>query len=312
MGAPEVVVVGGAMIDYHYAVTNLPEPDGGSYAPTVEVAFGGVGANVAVALDRLGRDVGLCTRLGDDEVGDRVGAHLAQTAVDTARVRFGDAETTRSIVLRDPDGERMIVTAGESHSRLRLDDGDLRYLADASAVVLTAYTPDDVVSRVLDAAAEPAFPPVAFDLSGPVEELVDRGTEPETVDRALDRCDLFVTGTVAAESFFDGGADVAVDRLARAPVERAAFTRGEDGTTLLEGDRRIAVDAFEVDVVDTTGAGDAFVAALVDRWLLGDEDARSAGRFAAATAALNCTASFAQPGLPTRAEVEAFLTERGG
>lgn len=309
MSGPEVVVVGGAMVDYHYAVTNLPEPDGGSFAPTREVAFGGVGANVSIALDRLGRDVALLSRVGDDESGTLVRDHLADTGVRTDRVRTGDDETTHSIILRDPDGERMIVTAGESYRRLRLTDDDLASLAGADCVFVTAYTPDRVVSRLFEAAVDPAFPPIAFDLSGPIDELRGRATEPETIDLALERAALFVTGTVAAVSFF-GDRDAAIDRLASAPVPRAAYTRGEDGAALFDGGDRTEVDAFEVDAVDTTGAGDAFVAALLDRWLLGNEDPASAGRFAAAAAAINCTEAYTQPGLPTRDEVLEFLADR--
>lgn len=311
MSGPEVVVIGGAMVDYHYAVTNLPEPDGGSFAPNREVAFGGVGANVSIALDRLGRDVALLSRVGDDETGNLVRDHLADTGVRTDRVRTGDDETTHSIILRDPGGERMIVTAGESYRRLRLTDDDLASLADADCVFVTAYTPDRVVSRLLDAAGDPGFPPIAFDLSGPIDELRGRATEPETIDLALERAALFVTGTVAAASFFGDRAS-AIDRLASAPVPRAAYTRGEDGATLFEGAERTEVDAFEVDAVDTTGAGDAFVAGLLDRWLLGSEEPASAGRFAAAAAAINCTEAYTQPGLATRDEVLEFLADRSG
>jgi len=79
-------------------------------------------------------------------------------------------------------------------------------------------------------------------------------------------------------------------------------------------------DAFDVDVVDATGAGDSFVAGLIDRWIAGSDSGddprrERAGvadgvRFAAAVAAINCTSRFAQTGLPTRDDVEAFLAER--
>jgi ribokinase/sulfofructose kinase len=72
----------------------------------------------------------------------------------------------------------------------------------------------------------------------------------------------------------------------------------------------VAVPAFDVDVVDATGAGDAFVAGLVDAWLLAGEPAAEAGRHAAAVAALNCTATGARGGLPDRAAVEQFRRER--
>lgn len=65
-----------------------------------------------------------------------------------------------------------------------------------------------------------------------------------------------------------------------------------------------------MDAVDETGAGDAFVAGLLDAWVLGDASAAEAGRLAAAVAALNCEAAGAREGLATRADVEAFLADR--
>ncbi|WP_434522286.1 carbohydrate kinase family protein [Halorubrum sp. AS12] len=344
-GSPAILSVGAAAIDEWYAVSNLPEPDGGAFAREVTSAFGGVGANVAVALDRLGRDPGLISRVGDDEYGRRALEYLAETGVDATHVAVGDDPHTRSLILRDPEGERAIVTAGESFRGLRLDDDALAAMADADAVFLTAYAPDRAARRVLDrveslregAAESPETDPPAlvFDLSGPVEELVGRGTEPETIHRFLGRADLFVADGVAAPAFF-GSAESAVERVAAAQTRathprghrgptwpRAVLTHGADGMTAVAGGEVSRFDAFDVETVDATGAGDAFTAGLIDQWIAGgspetaaeplaDRDGVAPGvRFAAAVAAINCTARFTQPGLPTRSEVESFLAERG-
>ena len=338
--SPSIVAVGAAAIDEWYAVSNLPEPDGGAYASEVTTAFGGVGANVAVALDRLGRDVGLVSRVGDDAYGRRARENLAATGVDTDRVVVGGDATTRSVILRDPDGERAIVTAGESFRELRLDESDRTALAAADVVFLTAYAPDPVARSVLDVADEAVDPPrLVFDLSGPVEELAGRGTEPATIHRYCHRADLFVAGDVAAAAYF-GGVDAATARVAAAQrardrsggdVEgiddgretddgggtddgpdwpRAVLTHGADGMTAVTGGAVTEFDAFDVDAVDATGAGDAFVAGLIDQWLVGDAGVEAGVRFAAAVAAINCTTRFTQPGLPDREAVAAFLDER--
>lgn len=329
--SPSVVAVGAAAIDEWYAVSNLPEADGGAYASEVRTAFGGVGANVAVALDRLGRDVSLVSRVGDDEYGRRARENLATTGVDASRVRIGADPSTRSVILCDPDGERAIVTAGESFRELRLDEADRETIATADIVFLTAYTPDAVAEGVLDLVCSTADPPrLVFDLSGPVEELVDRGTEPKTIHRYLHRADVFVAGDVAAEAYF-GGDDAAVRRIVaaqrardrtrsnidgeadaadRAGWPRAVLTHGASGMTVIADGKVSDLDAFGVDPVDATGAGDAFVAGLIDQWLAGDAAVESGVRFAAAVAAINCTSRFTQPGLPDRERVETFLAER--
>lgn len=333
--APEVLVVGAAAIDEWYAVTNIPEPDGGAYASEVTTATGGVGANVAVALDRLDREVGLVSRVGDDEYGRRARENLAATGVDTTHVRVGDDPTIRSVILRDPDGERAIVTAGESFRELRLDAAAREAIAAADVVFLTAYAPDEVSRAVLRAVesgkgddetreSDDDSPLLVFDLSGSVEELIGRGTEPETVHRLLGRADLFVAGDVAAAAYF-GGQEAAVRRIAAAQATRensragslgagwprAVLTHGADGMTVITDGARRSFDAFDVDAVDATGAGDAFVAGLIDQWIAAEAPVDAGVRFAAAVAAINCRVRFTQPGLPTRGEVEEFLEKRG-
>ena len=351
IGPPPILAVGAAAIDEWYAVSNLPKPDGGAFASEVTTAFGGVGANVSVALDRLGREVGLVSRVGDDEYGRRAREYLADTGVDAAHVSVADDASTRSLILSDPAGERAIVTAGESFRNLRLDEADREALAATETVFVTGYAPDAVSRAVLDAVASAADPPaLVFDLSGSVEELVGRGTEPETIHRFLHAADLFVADNVAAAAYF-GGAEAARERVAAAQRARdddrsaltgdgwprAVLTHGAEGMTVVAGGAVTEFDAFDVDVVDATGAGDSFVAGLIDRWVAGDgagggdegDDAGSSDesddadradsadgvaagvRFAAAVAAINCTSRFAQPGVPSREEAEAFLAERG-
>ena len=308
--SPTVVAVGAATLDRTYAVTNLPEADGGAYARAVTDHHGGVGANVAVGCARLGRETGLLARLGPDDVGDRVAADIDASPVDDARVRVAPGTTTHCVILRDDAGERTIVTAGDSTRRLRLDDRDEAYLRGADAVFVTAYVPDAVAARLADLAADPSFPPLAVDLSGPLAELRDRGTEPATLDRLCRVASLFVAGTVAAESYLDRPVAEAPATLRDRGVDRGAVTRGADGATLFTAEKELSVPAFDVSVTDTTGAGDAFTAGLLDRWLLDGADPRAAGRWAAASAALNCRAAGARGSLPTAADVRSFLAAR--
>lgn len=329
--AHEVVAVGAATVDRFYEVTNLPEPDGGAFAREVTDRFGGVGANVATGLARLGRDAALLGRLGDDNMGDRVLADLEAGPVSTELIQRGPGTTTHCVIPRGPQGQRMIITAGDSTVRLELDDADRAAIRRADAVFVTAYVPDSVTSEIVEMAAEPSGPALVFDLSGPIEELRGRGTERGTIDRVVEVADLFITAELAAESYLDCPASEAVDALRERGCSRGAVTFGTDGATLFEGEDRIRVSAFDIDPVDTTGAGDSFTAALTERWLLGDvdesrrlssanrnspssgdTDPEEAGRFAAATAALNCSAEGARGGLPDPESVRAFLADRTG
>lgn len=315
----EVVAVGGAMVDRYYRLTNLPEPDGGSFARESWRSVGGAASNVACAASRLGRSVGMVTRLGTDEDGgydgaERVEADLEARGVDTAQVRRGEETGTYSLILLGPDGDRMVVTGGDSVRSLRLWAGDWPYLRGADAVVTNAYAPDPVVADLVAARETGDVSRLAFDLSGPLPELEGRGATPGTVDDAVAAADLFVAGEVALRSYCEHHG---VDR-ADAPaflrsmgVDRAALTRGEAGATLVTPERTVEVAAFDVEDVDATGAGDAFVAGLVDAWVLDDRPPRETGRFAAAVAALNCTGEGARGALPTREEVRVLVRKRG-
>lgn len=306
----EVVTVGGAMVDRYYALSNLPDPDGGAYVRAQQRGFGGVAGNVASAAARLGRSAGILTRLGEDEDGDAALADLRDRGIDTERVRRGPERSTYSMVLR-ADGERMVITGGDSCAAIRPREADRPYLAAADAVAVTAYTPDAMTDRVVDWRESGVVGRLSVDLSGPLAELRDRGTEPDTVDRAVAACDLLLVGEVALAAYLaHHDADEPVEFLRRQGVERAALTHGADGATLVTPEEVVEVDALDVETADPTGAGDAFHAGLIDAWLLDGRPPREAGRFAAAVAALNCTGEGARGGLPTRSAVAELLDSR--
>ena len=313
---PEVVSVGSAIVDRYYRLSNLPERDGGSFAREEWTAYGGVASNVACATATLGHETAMLARVGRGDGADGVVPSLRSHGVDTSLVRRSEEPATYSMVLLGPDGDRMVVTGGESATNLRPTGDDWPALRAADVVFTNAYAPDAAVAPLVEARADGELSALAFDLSGPLAELVDRGVTPDTVDAAIAEGDLFVAGEVALRSYCRhhgvGSFSIAraVELLRELGVTRAALTAGDDGATLVTPDGTVDVPAFDVETVDATGAGDAFTAGLLDAWLLGDADAAAAGRWAAAAAALNCTARGARGGLPDADAVERFLADR--
>lgn len=304
-----VVTVGSAVVDRHYSVTNLPGPDSGAFVLDESESAGGVAANVATGLANLGHDAGVIARLGDDPDGDRVVSDLESRGIDTGRVRQVPEETSSyCLVLRDPDGERTIVAGGDSVTRLRIREADAPALAAADVVFTSAYAPAEVLESLAASRREGRIRTLAFDLSGVFAELEGRGVTRDVLDNALSAIDLFVTSELALSSYLrTDDLDAAVGELRSRGVERGAVTRGEDGAVLFDLDGVSEVPAFDVDVVDTTGAGDAFSAGLIHAWLVDGNDCVAAGRYAAATAALNCAAVGARGNLPARDAVRSFL-----
>ena len=302
-----LVAVGSALLDRVYALSNLPEPDGGAFVTEYDERAGGVAANVACALSALDHDAAVVSRVGDDDAADRVFDSLADWGVDAGGVRRGSDPTSYTLVLRDPDGDRMIVAGGDSVPGLRLTDADRRRVREADCVFTSAYAPDAVVSDLVELRANGEIAALAFDLAGRLSELHGRGTEPETIDRAAETADLFVTNEVAARSYLDCGPERAAGFLRDAGANRVAVTVGAAGAYLAAVDSPSGgvehVPAVDSDVVDTTGAGDVFTAALVHAWVFGNANPLDAGHVAAVAAAQNCTRAGARGALPVREDL---------
>ncbi|SEW13850.1 carbohydrate kinase family protein [Halobacterium jilantaiense] len=300
----DIVAVGSAVLDRVYALSNLPEPDGGAFARESTERAGGVAANVACALAALDHDASVVSRIGDDDAGDTVLDSLADWGVDASGVRRGEDATSYTLVLRGPDGDRMIVAGGDSVPGLELTDADRDALRDADCVFTSAYAPDGVVRELVDMREDGDIAALAFDLAGPLPELEGRGATRATIDAAAANADLFVANEVAARSYLDTDPETAVRELATRGADRVAVTVGADGAYLVTDAETVHVPARDVETVDATGAGDAFTAALIHAWVVGDETPEAAGRTATAAAARNCTAGGARGALPTRADLQ--------
>jgi ribokinase/sulfofructose kinase len=248
----------------------------------------------------LGHDAGVVSRVGDDDAGDTVVDSLTDWDVDASGVHRGEDATSYTLVLRGPDGDRMIVAGGDSVPGLALTDAAREALRDADCVFTSAYAPDAVVRELVDMRENGDVAALVFDLAGPLPELEGRGATPETIDAAAEAADLFVANEVAARSYLDTDPESAARALASRGADRVAVTAGAEGAFLATAEETIHVPALDVDAVDATGAGDAFTAALVHAWLLGGENPARAGRTASAAAAQNCTAEGARGALPTR------------
>ncbi len=183
---------------------------------------------------------------------------------------------------------------------------------DAEAVtsgrVLLVDASDPAASTAAARTARAAGSPVVLDIDAfnPGADLLLRSSD-------------IVIASVTLLPAFGAGADgvgtgEALSRLAadcRAAV--TIVTLGEEGSLALVGTTEIYTPAFAVDVVDSTGAGDAFRGGFVASWLRLGDDAplETLIRYASGVAALNCRALGAQSGLPTWSDVDVLVTEHG-
>lgn len=309
----DVVCVGGLAVDRVYRLSHLPQPGSGAHIIEMARVGGGVEANVAAALARLGVSVGLISRVGDDADGVWARDDLRAWGVDVARVvAVPGVATDFCLAWVAPDGERMLACDNPSLRGMQLDDDDRAYLSQARVLFLSGFVPLHLIHEAIRVARAAGLV-VAFDLPDDFEDLAARGLSRDDFERLLPQLDLLMTNHLGLTSLLEldqAEAAFATFRQ-RAPEVSLAMTMGAEGAWLGRGDQQVRVEAFPVRVVDTTGAGDAFHAGLIYGLLLEDWPLRRVGLFASALAALNCTGLGARGGLVSREGVIQFLLSRG-
>jgi ribokinase len=295
------VVVGSLNMDLVLGVPALPSPGQTLLSRSRDRSPGGKGANQAVALGRLGARVAMVGAVGDDPDGADLVAALEAAGVSTGHVarRSGD-QTGLAVVCVTPDGDNAIVVA--SGANATVGPGEVAAaapaLAGAGLLLLQLEIPPETVLAAARAGREAGVLVVLN--AAPAREL------PAGLLGEVDV--LVVNAGEAAELAGDGDPRDAATRLLGQGPATVVVTLGGEGC-LVAKDRGMArLPADPVQVVDTTGAGDCFAAAL-GFGLAEGRDSRAAARFATAAAALAVTRPGAQA-TPTAAEVAAFTRRR--
>lgn len=297
---PTVFCVGHAVQDFVFSVPVLPDRGEKYRATRFESVGGGPAATAAAAIARLGGRAVLAARVGDDAAAEMIVAELAAYGVDCAHVRrCSGCASSVSAVIVDARGERMIVN--HLDPALPADATWLPGPADLGAAAVLADTrwPEGALDA-LGAARAVALPGVLD---------ADRPIPP---DGALLRAASHVAFGADALTDFTG-----IDQPQRALAEVArglpgwcCVTVGGEGVYAFEdgGIRHYA--GFDVEVVDTLGAGDVWHGAFALALAEGRDEAAAVG-FASAAAALKVQRRGGRAGCPSRAELEAFLAARG-
>jgi ribokinase len=273
----DVCVVGSANLDLVAGAARIPMPGetvlGTSYAEHP----GGKGLNQAVAAARSGAAVVFAGAVGSDAAGDRLRAVLAEEAIDATALSTSHLPTGRALIVVDEHGENSIVVVPGSNATVAPPDP----LPAARVVLCQLEIPIRTVSAVLaDARARG---------SRTVLNPAPAAALPPTL---LAACDVIVPNEHEVELL--GG----VEALLRAGCGAVVVTRGGAGVDIHLADAPSThVAPFAVDVVDTTGAGDAFCGSLAARLAAGDP-LGTAVRWAAAAGALATTVPGAVPAQP--------------
>jgi len=264
---------------------------------------GGMVATAMVAAARLGEEVEFLGGIGDDDAGRYALDVFKKERVGTQRLKvFQNEATAFSFVLVHAEsGKRTILHSRGVQEKLSLDISDVD-LSDVAVLHLDAYWFETALKWAK--AAKRQGVTVSLDPSSKLLRKVDADALLPYVDHMMPSADF-------ARKFSGEDAPFEAAKHFLAYGARAVIiTKGKDGCFIGTPDEQCHIPAFEVPVVDTTGAGDtfhgAFAAGLNKGYSL-----QQAAQFAGAAAALKCTKLGGQTGIPTLPETRDFLQQRG-
>ena len=279
----KIATVGVHVLDTHViGIESIPDGSDGALVETIRMAPAGTAGGTAVVLSRLGAEVLSLGAVGEDPIGTTLSALLEREGVDVAGlVRKAGQQTSASVIPVRPNGDRPAWHCIGANGAFTLDDLDLAALEGCTHVHLGGpeFLGGEAAGELL-AHARSLGATTSLDLLAPGDpDLLAwvAGALPHT-DYLLPN-DEQVLGLTGAESLADG---------ARALVEAGAgcvaVTQGSRGALVVTAEETTEVPAYSIEVVDTTGCGDAFSAGFLRGLSLG-RDLRGAAELGCATAA---------------------------
>ncbi len=305
--APSLIGLGMSTLDVLVSSEALPRWEGCAPLDHLSLDGGGMAANTLVAFSKLGGRAGLVGVCGNDHLADLKMGCLAKAGVDIRLVvRLEEDEPAVTLVfVQTSSGERTFASTGRMRKRsLGVDELDWDAITGADGLFLDGFHPQAALAaaRWMREAGKPVF----LDAGRP-------GNADDPGVRSLIPLSTVLFGGAGFGAAYSGEKELRnAGRfiLAQGPAIYIE-TLGEQGSWTFSSESIIQNDAFVVDAVDTTGAGDVFHGAFLLAWMEG-RSLRDAGRFASAAAAIKCTRRGAQAGCPTNQEVVNFLAERQG
>ena len=303
-----IVEVGSLNMDLVVRIPEIPKPGETLMGGVFHTYPGGKGANQAVAAARLGAQVHMIGCLGGDAFGGELRQGLIEEKVDTRHVfTRDDVATGIALIQVDNRGRNSIAVASGANLRLTVEEVEnaLNRIGEFDALMMPLEIPLDVVEAAALAArgkgAKVILNPAPAQVLSPellriVSILIPNEHELATISG------------IPIEK--PGNLEMAADKLHKLGLAHLVVTLGSRGCYYSSGEtrERFLLPATRVPVVDTTAAGDCFVAALTVALCEG-QPIRKALEFANAAASISVTRTGAQPSLPYRDEVTSMLQE---
>ena len=298
-----IVVVGSINMDLVAHTHQIPVPGQTVIGTGFDTTPGGKGANQAVAVARLGYPVQMVGMVGDDVFGQALLDNLANAGVGTEAVARVSGPSGVAPILVSESGENSIVVVPGANGKMdkAAVDRQSALIRSAGMVLCQLELPLETVSHVLALCADAGVPVV-----------LDPAPAAPLPEAAFRQASWFTPNETEA-AFYLGNqpnSEAAAQQLLHKGLKGVVLKRGSDGAYVAVAGKAAWVRPFPVKPVDTVAAGDCFNGAFAVALLEGN-DPWAAARFASAAAAISVTRKGAQASMPSRADVEKFLAERG-
>lgn len=302
-----IIVFGSLNMDLVVRSHRLPVPGETIMGQTFDTIPGGKGANQAVAVARLGATARIYGRIGEDSFGRLLLCNLQQVGVETADlVQDVTCQTGIAMIAVSDRGENHITIVPGANQQV--GEADLERLksrlSKADALLMQLEIPLEAVEKAAHLAHRVDVPVI----------LDPAPVHPHLSDQLFQYVDILTPNHIEAEQLTGiqvhdfKSAEAAAQQLRDRGVKTVIIKLGELGAFCASKQATFHVPAFEVKVVDTVAAGDAFNAGLAVALAEGHA-LEDAVRWGSAAAALSITQPGAQPSMPERAQVKALLAQ---
>ena len=301
---PIVTLIGSLNIDLTIRVKNFPRAGETLFGHDFQTGYGGKGANQAYAVARMGGQAVMIGSVGDDDFGSTLLANMRNVGADVSHI-FRRARTPSGVALitLNAEGQNHIVVATGANATLSAADvtGLADVLRASKAVVSELETSLPATTTALRIARE-----------ADVLTVLNPAPYSPIPDELLTLCDFVIPNESEASNLTGievrdvDTARLASQKLKAKGARNALITLGAQGVWVDSAGFVGLVPAYLVKPVDTVAAGDVFIGAFVTRLCEG-ADVFSAAQFGCAASAIAVTRPGAQPSIPARDDVGAFM-----
>ena len=297
-----IIVFGALNIDIIMSVSQFPETGETVIADDYTTRSGGKGSNQAMASTRAGAKTAMVGKVGDDAFGRRAMNNLKSQSVLGTGIGISERPTGCATIWVDENGQNKVLLSCGANLDATADQIPDEILTERNTVLVQWEVPEEETFMLIRRAAE----------RGARTILNAAPAVAEVPDDILDMLDYLILNDIEAKQLaaHQGFTQKKMEAIAAEFAKRGQLTciitLGEKGVLAATPDRIIKMPALDVEVVDTTGAGDCFCGVFAAH-LEQRHDLVSALKAASAAAALSCRVLGAQAGIPFEGEIDEYM-----